>query len=161
MEETKYLADLNGMITDLQSTIEFCKELQKIYETGTHGITQNDVMFTAILVRYCRSFVSGVRQSIKLDNVKNLSPDEIKAHNFYMELRNKHIAHSVNDLEENKVVAYYIKENPEKGFLSISVQHGRVISLSSHDLDTIISLCHKFIGHIDTEIENEKSKLLK
>jgi len=75
--------------------------------------------------------------------------------------RSKHIAHSVNDLEENKVVAYYVKERTEDGFNSISVQHGRVISLSSGDLDVIMALCEKFLAYIKQEMENEKADILR
>jgi hypothetical protein len=161
LDETKYLADLNGMMIDLQNTIDFCNDLQKLYRAGNYGVTLVDALSTAILVRYCRSFVSGVRLNIKHDEVKTLSSEEIDAHKIYMSLRNKHIAHSVNDLEENKVVAYYIEERPEEGFNGISVQHGRVISLSSQDLDTIVSLCGKFIEYIDAEMKVEKTKILQ
>lgn len=160
LEETKDLADLNGMMTDLVNTIDFCKELRGSYESGNFGIILVDALSTAILVRYCRCFVTGVRKNIKIDEISSMTTEDKAAHEVYMSMRNKHIAHSVNDLEDNTVVAYYVHERPHEGFSSISMQHGRVVSLSTKDLETIISLSEKFLNYIDEQMELEKQRIL-
>jgi len=160
LEDARYLADLTGIKVDLQSTIRLCNLLIKRFEASDYESDFLDAMSTAILVRYSRPFVSGVRRKIRIEDV-HLDKEEIKKHNWLLEMRNKHIAHSVNAFEENKVVGYYVRERPEeKGITSISVQHGRIISLSYADVKALIELANKILAYVGEEIKKEKSKVL-
>jgi hypothetical protein len=67
---------------------------------------------------------------------------------------------SVNEFEENKVVAYYNDEKVLKeGFTSISVTHGRVASLSS--ADAVINLSEKILAFVAARMEEENARILE
>ncbi|MFQ5779329.1 MAG: hypothetical protein ACE5HN_00920 [Nitrospiria bacterium] len=162
LEEAAYLADLTGVEYDLRSTIELCDELKELIEASDYRGSRIDTLSTTISVRYSRSFGSGVRKKINIENIGSINEKLLEEHERILAIRNKHIAHSVNAFEENQVVGYYVLENPEeKGIRSISVQHGRVVGLSYSDADSIIQLSKLALEYVKSEIEKEKSKILK
>ena len=141
LEEARYLADLVGVEVDLQSAIRLSKLLIRRFESSDYDADFLDSISTAIVVRYSRPFVSGVRRKIRIEDIPNLNKEELNKHKWLLETRNKHIAHSVNEFEESKVVGYYVLESPEeKGITSISVQHGRIISLGYQDAKAVVDL---------------------
>jgi len=90
-----------------------------------------------------------------------LTDDEKKDHEKYKAFRDKHIAHSVNAFEQNRLTIYYDKETlEEKGIYDVSVNHYRVIGLSPKDIDKIIILCQKWLTFINNEIKIEKAKVI-
>ncbi len=104
--------------------------------------------------------MSGVRKRIKIEDV-GLDTNELSKHKWLLETRNKHIAHSVNEFEENRVVGNYVLETPEgKGITGISVQHGRVIGLSSQDATSVINISTKILEFVIKDVNKEKSRVL-
>ena len=160
IEEAKDLADLVGIKYDLESAIQLSELLLKQFEASNYEGALIDAITTAIIVRYSRPFVIGVRKKLQIENIDTLNDNEKSKHEWLIETRNKHIAHSVNTFEENRVVGYYILENPEKGITSISVQHGRVIGPSSEDAKSVIAISKKVLDHVSKLIEAEKAKVL-
>ena len=161
IDDAKYLADLNGAEVDLSSAIQLCNYLNIHFETGNLETEIIDALSTAILVRYARPFMSGVREKLNIDELDGLTRNDINNHNKYISFRSKHITHSVNIFEENQVVAYYNDEKVKnEGIQSISVQHHRVMGLSSIDLDNIIGLSKKVRKNIKQIIDSEKEKVL-
>jgi hypothetical protein len=64
--------------------------------------TENALMIAA-LTMYGRAFANGVRRArVHLDG---LNETQQEAHNFFIDLRNKHIAHAVNSFEQTTVIA--------------------------------------------------------
>lgn len=160
LEEAKYLADLTGVKFDLESAMRLSELLIKRIESSEYNGELVDALSTAILVRYSRAFVSGVRSKLKIEDIPNLNEEKIKKHKWLIEIRNKHIAHSVNEFEENRVVGYYVLEAPEeKKITSISVQHGRVIGLSYKDAISVIDLSKNILEYVAEKIKKEKSKI--
>ncbi len=162
MREAIYLADLNGIQIDLQATIDLCNRLLNICKVRQLDYELSEALSIAILVKYSRSFVTGVRKKLSIDNVPGLTNDELEKHNQFIALRNKHIAHSVNEFEENMVKAYYNDERVyAEGITSISVQHARLTSLSVNDAEIIIGLSTKVIDYVNMEMKTEKAKILE
>ena len=162
MGEARYLADLNGIQIDLQAAIDLCNRLLTIYKIGKIDSELQEALSIAILVKYSRSFVTGVRKKLSINDIFGLSYNEIEIHDKFIALRNKHIAHSVNEFEENKVKAYYNNEKVyTEGITSISVGHARLISLGGSDAEAIIGLSKKIIDYVDMEMQAEKAKVLE
>ena len=160
IEEAKDLADLVGIEYDLKSAIWLSELLLKQFETSSYDGTLIDAITTAILVRYSRPFVTGARKKLRIEDIDTLNDNEKSKHKWLIEIRNKHIAHSVNTFEENRVIGYYILEHAEKGITGISVQHGRIIGLSSEDAKSVIAISKKVLDHVSKLIEVEKAKVL-
>ena len=160
IDEAKSLADFTGIEYDLRSAVQFSKLLIKCFESSDCDLDLIDAISTSILVRYSRAFMTGVRTRIKIEDVC-LDQNELNKHKWFLDTRNKHIAHSINAFEENRVVGHYVLEKPEeKGITSISVQHGSVISLSSQDAKSVINISTKILAFITKKINKEKSRIL-
>ena len=118
------LADLAGIQADLERAVSYCGRMAARY-AGSHlaktpfdivGFTTQidfddwEALSTATAVAYGRCFSSGVR--IRLTELVHQMPDEEmrKMHQFLIEFRNKHVAHSVNAFEENSVGVHVSSE---------------------------------------------------
>ena len=162
LDEAKPLADLNGVAIDLESALALAKYLGDRFASGAFDMEVVDAFSTAILVRYSRPFMTGVRGRLGTDVLKGLSPEQLQLHEKFMEWRSKHIAHSVNPFEENQVVAYYNTETvAETGIQSISVQQDRIVGLSLQDLTEIQTLAGRLLTVVRERIEAEKGRILE
>jgi hypothetical protein len=141
IDEATALADLSGAVTDLKSARSLAKYLAERFASGALDVDLIDAFSTAILVRYARPFMTGVRKCLGEEMLTSLAPDQRPLHKKFIDWRNKHIAHSVNAFEENQVVAYY-NENTvaETGIQNIEVHENRVVGLSRQDLLDIQTL---------------------
>jgi len=161
MKEGKLLADLNGVEADLRSVIDFCRRLIDTHNFEKYDGELLEVLSIAVLVKYIRPFMTGVRSRLRIEEISGLSAEEVALHEHYMAIRHKHISHSINEYEENQVCAYYTEERLEEGFTSISVQHARIICLNIGDAQSIINLSEKIVLHIKKIMEREKETILE
>lgn len=91
------MADLKAICVDLRLAKSLCGEALALPEEKAIAI---DGLVTAAVIRYVRCFQStGHRVSLSKDDISGLSANELAAHDYYYNLRNKHIAHSVNEYE--------------------------------------------------------------
>ena len=161
-EEAKRLSDLSGIEYDFETTIQLSKRLLMLFEANNYSNMELiDALTTAILVRYSRPFSTGVRKALKVEDIVSLSQAEKRMHDWLIQTRNKHIAHSVNTFEENQVCGYYNSDKlHEYGITSISVQNSRLTPLSATDTESVIAISRKAIAHVSKLIEVEKGKVL-
>lgn len=162
--EAAELARLQSLRYDLQTAVQLCDFFEDQCAQAPHGYPCYeliDAFSTAILVRYSRAFVSGVRRGLGNEIVAVLNPEQQGNHQRMRAFRDKHIAHSVNAFEDTKIQARYCLERVEQeGITAVSAEHHRVIGLSSKDVDDIQDLCRVMIQHLDFQIEKEKVRLL-
>jgi hypothetical protein len=152
LEEARLLADLAGVEQDLVVAESFCDLLfeERRESPGRGKVPPNPELWEALTVaasvRYARAFASSVRTKICKTMVetvvKDLPAELASDHQRYIVFRNKYIAHSVNQFEENRVVAYLVpEERGPRGVASISVQHERLVSLGMGDAKRLKALC--------------------
>jgi hypothetical protein len=122
-EEAKDLVDLYSIIFDLNSVIEATEKILNLM--GQEKLTDDDQLtiehlWASALVKYFRCFTTGVRRQFlsPLSNVFSYitEGDPIYLHNYFNSIRNKHIAHSVNDQEVLKVgitINIDVSNNPQ------------------------------------------------
>jgi hypothetical protein len=162
MEEARYLADLHGIQADLQATIDLCNYLLDIYRMEKPDFKFVEPLSIAVLIKYSRPFISGVRKKLSIDALSILTKTELEIHNKFIALRNKHVAHSVNEFEENIVKAYYNKDNVyTEGISSIGLGHARLTSISEYDAEAIIGLSKKITDYVNVEMKAEEAKVLE
>ena len=125
------LADLSGILWDLQRTRQFAETLAVEFTANKTNWEIVEPLSIAATVMYSRPFVSGVRCHLGEQDLKILSSEQRAAHDYLRAYRDKHIAHSVNAFEENNVRAYYCVERvQDEGVSSIGYGGGRVTGLS-------------------------------
>lgn len=160
IEEARYLANLFGIEYDLRSTINWCRKFDRLF-TDRELMWLTEPITVAILTNFIRAFGGGVRNRNVLHLLESLNDYQKVQYEYFKNVRDKHIAHSVNEFETNHVKAYYIEENPEKGIKSIGLGSNRVIALSCDEINKIENICTTLLQRLKKEIETEKEKLLK
>lgn len=162
VKEAQLLADLTGVEVDLNATEDICALLlTKTAEKQTDW-TLTEALCAAALIRYGRAFGSGIRAGVPHEIIALLSDELQETHQYFKNLRDRWIAHSLNAFEENIVHAYLVpEERGPKGIASISVQHQRVITLSSEDIARLKALAAEIRKHVTNYIEQEKRKVLE
>ena len=160
IDEAVDLADLTGITHDFERTKRFAEHLKEMLENG--GSHLHEPITTAILVRYNRPFMTGVRRSLTESDLAELSPEQKKAHERFRLWRNKHIAHSVNVFEENQPVArYWIERFDLEGFTSVECNSIELGGMSLCDVEIVIELANHFIEKLKPRLKQEKEKVLK
>lgn len=135
LPEAALLADLTGIEQDLELVVEFCRRLEAMPLERYDGLL-GEALTIAAVIRYGRCFGTGVRTlgSRKLEEVlAGLATELQRRHERFLELRNKHVAHSVNAFEENHLVAWISDRPEETEIQSVSVSHGRLASIGAGD----------------------------
>ena len=162
MPEAEALADLTGIRYDLESARSFANKFQSVMEGEQPDYELIDALTTAILVRYSRPFSGGVRKWKSKDALDWMSEDQRRKHKRFRNFRSKHIAHSINAFEENQPIARYIlgRENSE-GVYSVECHHGRVVGLSSGEIEDVVELTTVMIDYVDRLLDIEKKALLE
>jgi hypothetical protein len=162
LPEATDLADLTGIKVDLETARDFARMLKKEFESEKPNWTLVDPLSTAILVRYSRPFVTGVRSCLGEEAIQRLSGPQREKHARLRAFRDKHISHSVNAFEDNQPVARYWEERAkEEGITSIECNHSRITGLSSDDVEAVVELTTEMLVYVDTRLKEEKAKVLE
>ena len=159
--EAARLADLSGILWDLRQAQGFAKLLESEFGGAKPNWQLVEPLSIAAAVMYSRPFLGGVRHRLGEEDLKILTLEQRHAHDHLRAYRDKHVAHSVNPLEENIPRANYCTERvKEEGITGISYGGGRVVSLSGPDVAAIIELTTLLQGHIQSQIAAEQARLL-
>lgn len=126
-EEAKRLADLGAIVQDLGFTMKTCSRLKKLLKEKPQDSLLIESMWTAALIRYARCFASGKRFGLSESIFDKLRGEPRKVHKMYIDLRNKHIAHSVNPFEQMEVSLILSPKNSHErkivGVATMSMRH--------------------------------------
>jgi hypothetical protein len=167
--EAEIYADLTGIEHDLRSARDLAKQIRRMPLTPGENVAYGSVslieaLTTSALIYYWRAFSEGVRRGltkIEKDSLANLSPELFDFHQKFHMWRDKHIAHSVNNFEENQPHARYILERQEEGFIAIGCTHSRVIGMSKGDAEAMLYLTGIFLEIVEKRKKQEEESLLK
>jgi hypothetical protein len=114
-EEALILADWLSIQNDLSSVIMASKRLCTLLDKEEKDLIIIQSLWTSALIRYARCFTSGKRKPRLIPEIyKDLEGDPIGTHQYYIDTRNKHIAHPVNVFEEVKIGILPSDTFPEK-----------------------------------------------
>lgn len=172
--EAQWLSDLSGIDSDLDAVIRICawcvakgKEVSHLPKEGNEAAQWydevqaiGDLSFAAV-VRYGRTFGSGARNGIPSEWISMLPENLRESHAYFKALRDKYIAHSVNELEDNQV---FVLLKPQFGEhqepTHITVDRGHLVGLSLQNLNTLSQLVGALKGMVSEAIKSEMDKLL-
>ena len=124
-----------------------------------------EAMQDSAFIHYGRCFSGGIRTAFLIPQVwiDELSADLRHAHRDFIDLRDKHIAHSVNDWEINTPVAR-VRIDRETGTVdvhAITVNKSRVVMLASDSLDKLWRLAKALADRVEEEMKLEQVRLLE
>jgi hypothetical protein len=174
--EAAALASLIGMRSDMEQVIAYCNLMIDRY-AGEHlkrspfdivgfttpiDITDWEALSTAACISYARCFASGVRVPLDLALLETATSEFRTLHEFVLNLRNKHVAHSVNSFEENLVTlhigdAFASSQEIE----TVTPHHTRVAGLPIGVPAQLKRLAQWWVAKIDEEMAVQRAKLLQ
>lgn len=171
ISEAQWLADLHGIENDLRDTDKLCaKSLALMRPMPTQNESAADwlneswlageLSFAAV-IKYGRTFGTGARSGIPVSWINQLPDCYKESHKYFKDIRDKFVAHSVNTFEDNQVFVYLSPQFAPVEVSSITVDTGRVVSLSSEDIRTLKSLAGALKQLVQQEIAVEKSRVLE
>ncbi len=171
--EAQWLSDLAGIDADLDGVLRLCGTVQRLAarlgppanERAAEWIDDfyliGDIQFAAV-VKYGRTLTSGVRKGIPRDWIDALPRELQNAHEYFKVLRDKFVAHSVSQLEDNQVFVMLAPQFSERQTPShITVDVGRQHSIGSQEMNKLKELAEALRGRVKIEIESEQGRLLE
>jgi hypothetical protein len=94
-------SELHMIVNDLSFSLDSFNEAHKIGVPDSENLHSKALIFSAV-VAYARPFKTGVRQvRISSDYFSTAAGFSIEAHDYLIAMRDKHIAHSVNEFEKS------------------------------------------------------------
>lgn len=184
--EAQRLADLTGIILDLEAVEKICSRLvaevdamkarpllevaviggeleerRSVPNVGLEDWLFRDSLFAAAVMRYMRTHGTGVRYGIPVEWVEALPQPLQNGHKYLKNLRDKFIAHSVNALEDNQVQVFVRASDPNpSGVTGVSVSPGRFYGGGDKDIALLRSLVTSLMAKVKEEIRLETEIVL-
>jgi hypothetical protein len=160
LEGAALFASLEGIKNDLFRVAQYCRYLHD------HGVFKLDflvweAMSVAAVIAYARCFGPGVRAPLPKDFFDQAPYYLLAAHEHFIALRSKHIAHSVNAYEENipsAQVGSHFQSAAEIEHLHVT--QSRVIGLATDEPEKLLELVAWANAKIELMVAEEKAKLL-
>jgi hypothetical protein len=158
-------ADLVGVERDLRWTVQATALLADRAKRHENDLMFLEALHDTALIRYARCFKKGLRKAFRIPRnwIDELPPALRQAHQDAIHLRDKHIAHSVNDWEINTPVAQIVrvKEYSSAAVRSVSVSRQRVIMMGTPALQVLHELAQALADRVAAVGSQIQAELLK
>lgn len=162
--KARSFAALNLILGDLDFAYDCLKQAHEMGLPDSSNLQSKALIFAGV-VSYARCFKSGVRE-VRLDSselTKNVEHFDFSIHDYVVALRDKHVAHSVNEFERCEAVATMVGM-PQKGWrdgsgVGVIIQHS--VGMSRDLLRRAIQHVENLKCHISAEIEKERMEVYR
>lgn len=110
-------------------------------------------LWNAAVIAYGRAFNGGVRHGACV-LTDGLDEEETKSHSYYLDLRNKHVAHAVNGFEDTTVFAFLTDSAfmPRAVTRTGQVHHELIFNPTTAPRE-LSALCSKLIDELNSRIK--------
>ncbi len=159
--EAKEWADIVSLTNDIDSTIQICDRLIHYLAATSEDRIIIESLWTTALIKYARCFTSGKRFGLSRALFDGLNGDPHGAHEYFINIRSKHIAHSINPFEQ--VTTGLVLSDPETekkaaGTVTFSQWH---ISATGDGVQTLKNLCFVLRAKLSETGKDLYKKVLK
>jgi hypothetical protein len=160
-EEAKMTADLMSYFQGLAFTIDALDRLQQLLVEKVEDTVLSGSLWIAALISYARCFSTGKRFGLSEKLFESIEGG-VECHQLYMNLRNKHIAHSVNPFEQ--VVVGLVLSPPsgaERKVEGVSILSQKLIHLDSEGIHNLRRLAFIAMKEIERQGKDAQEKALE
>ncbi|QHC67412.1 hypothetical protein GSU68_13120 [Rathayibacter sp. VKM Ac-2759] len=126
--------------------------LEKDLEHSAPEPGESDALWLAAVTLYGRAFSKGVRRHGRAE-LNAFGADSRASHDFFLDLRNKFVAHSVNALEAGAVFADLYSPDGPLGIASIGEAYVSVTRMSRSTAQDLHDLCAQHEEALTRRIE--------
>jgi hypothetical protein len=156
------LADRAAVFQDLTFCVACCDRAIESLRSDTKDLLLIRALWTAALVTYARCFASGVRFGLTPDLFDHFEGEPRKVHQYYLDLRNKHVAHSVNPYEQ--IVVGAVLSPPDstiRNVEGIATLVGTNVSESVESVEQFRTLARTALKHMSNTGKALSDKVLE
>jgi hypothetical protein len=162
LAEARQLASLAGVRDDLIQVLSYCEVVERQAAHNRRIPAVWDGLTTAAVVAYARCFTKGVRTASHKVLLHSITPELLEAHHYFMNLRDKHVAHSVNSFEENLLtVELQMDGRSPQGVVGVDISSRRVVGVGEYDLTRLRALSEWVLDRVEGLFAAEQSRLLE
>lgn len=146
-KSTDELRDLVGLRRDIRLTRRF-SQLWHDVELQFHADSRPDegAYWMAALVLYGRAFGKGMRTA-RID-VSKLNAEQTALHKYVLSMRDKYVAHSVNDFDQAHIYAY-VGTGDATTLGAIESMQLDVAGITKQQTEGLIELCDVHLAQIE------------
>lgn len=163
VSETRYLADLYGIRGDLHAvriSAEIFLRLPQAESVEQFFVKR--ALCWASIATYGRTFGIGIREPLPLRVIESLGQALAESHRYFKALRDRWVAHSVNNFEQSAVtIQASINADGAWDIASVGDKHSNVAMLSHSDMAKLLALSTALIDAVKGEIEREQARVLE
>lgn len=154
--------DLASLRRDIQLATTFLHfYLNSDIENDAAMPSQIDALWIAAITMYGRAFASGQRHFARPDT-DSLDVHEAANHEYFIDLRNKYIAHPVNGFERSTVFADITDlTHGAPGIAQVGEVHVSLSRISRERAESLKRLCHHHIEELTARIEELHQKIAR
>jgi hypothetical protein len=148
-----------GYFVDLSAARACIEQLLQITPTPDN-LTVLEALSTAAVIRYCRCFASGIRHRLDVSSLTTAGADELAIHDRMRGVRDWHVAHPINQ-QEVHALHLIVNDDPNANdlVLGMSSYQATARPLTIDEFRVALSLCSKWITHIQSKIVEEQLRL--
>ncbi len=156
------LADLASLHFDLLAAERLCELYQREWAKRSFNPEIVSAICIAAIMRYGRTFGTGVRPPLLRSIIGSLSPALRTVHSQFKDLRDKWIAHSVNDMEETRIVIEVRRESPSKlDVIDVFEEHQTIAAVSRQEIKHFARLLRAINKKLGRAIQTERAAVLQ
>jgi hypothetical protein len=162
LPEAKRLADLYGIAIDLDACRRYCEKYIQLSTSHFQPIQEGqhtECFVSYVFVKYGRCFGNGVRVNVEKEIMATLSPEDFSFHRLVIGIRDKYIAHSVNDFESHKVRVWLHPEERGRKVDNVNIESSYVMGPGVELFKRLKSLIDNILTWINSEKKREEKRL--
>ena len=157
--EAKDFADLGAIVQDLGSVMTICLRIEKLMKSNSKDHVLIESYWTTAVIKYSRCFKDSKRFGLDESVLDGLAGDPHGAHKYYLDMRDKHVAHSVNAFEKNCAGLVLTPEDSKEqkviGVAALSMKHSVADKKGVHQLGVLSKVLLKKVCDIAKQYEDK------
>jgi hypothetical protein len=164
LPEAKRLSDLFGVHFDLLWCRDYCDKYLEAYANIEQRSSESrhlECFSVYIFVKYGRCFKGGIRSTSIEQFLATLAPEDRELHQLVINIRDKYIAHSVNDLESHKVRVWLNPEEEGRKINDVNIEGHYLAGPDPELFEKLKQLIDKILSWISAEQKQEREKLVQ
>jgi hypothetical protein len=151
------LGELQGLEQDLEAAKQYCVRLQReLSDPASADWIAVQALSEAAIIRYARCFTTGSRERL---TPESLELDAREDHDWSYNLRDKHIAHSVNECERWSVTVHVIEPPDPPAVQHVSMGSARWEGLPLELAERLQFLCDFFLEELRLRSERVRASV--
>jgi len=159
-------ADLRGVLADLDFVAQAADLLATVLEANPEEHEDQVVvraLWISALVTYARCFGTGKRLGLSLADIEALGRSDINAfHRHQIDMRNKHVAHSVNPFETTTVGAMVgLLDDGSTGVVGVAFLASSYIAPGAEEARSMARLARLLLRRVQARLEECTPKVLQ